>query len=191
MSDLISKSETIDLLYQVFEKHSMATDKNDLLGGFGAELFKNIKAMPTAYSVDKGDMKHNLAEMYAKNMADYGVDVTKAWQTATQQSCALEKAYIRGRQYEADRFFELRKEYNDGWIPCSERLPKFVFSGDMIQKMLKEEYNKAIDDLIAECENAKFAESDEISLSDVHTGVNSGLSMAVHFAERLKAGGNP
>lgn len=190
MSDLISKSETIDLLYQVFEKYSMATDKNDLLGGFGAELFKNIKAMPTAYSVDKGDMKHNLAEMYAKNMVDYGADVTKAWQTATQQSCALEKAYIRGRQYEADRFIELRKEYNDGWIPCSERLPKFVFSGDMIQKMLKEEYNKAIDDLIAECENAKFAESDEISLSDVHTGVNSGLSMAIHFAEQLKVGGD-
>lgn len=190
MSDLISKSETIGLLYQVFEKYSMATDKNDLLGGFGAELFKNIKAMPTAYSVDKGDMKHNLAEMYAKNMVDYGVDVTKAWQTATQQSCALEKAYIRGRQYEADRFFELRKEYNDGWIPCSERLPKFVFSGDMIQKMLKEEYNKAIDDLIAECENAKFTESDEISLSDVHTGVNSGLSMAIHFAEQLKVGGD-
>lgn len=190
MSDLISKSETIGLLYQVFEKYSMATDKNDPLGGFGAELFKNIKAMPTAYSVDKGDMKHNLAEMYAKNMVDYGVDVTKAWQTATQQSCALEKAYIRGRQYEADRFFELRKEYNDGWIPCSERLPKFVFSGDMIQKMLKEEYNKAIDDLIAECENAKFTESDEISLSDVHTGVNSGLSMAIHFAEQLKVGGD-
>ena len=50
-------------------------------------------------------------------------------------------------------------------------------------------YNKAIDDLIAECKNAKFAESDEISLSDVHTGVNSGLSMAIHFAEQLKAGG--
>lgn len=124
MSDLISKSETIDLLYQVFEKHSMATDKNDLLGGFGAELFKNIKAMPTAYSVDKGDMKHNLAEMYAKNMVDYGVDVTKAWQTATQQSYALEKAYVRGRQYEVDRFIELRKEHNDDWIPCSERLPE-------------------------------------------------------------------
>ena len=72
----------------------------------------------------KGDMKHNLAEMYAKNMVDYGVDVTKEWQTATQQSCALEKAYIRGRQYEADRFIKLRKEYNDGWIPCSERLPE-------------------------------------------------------------------
>ena len=50
-------------------------------------------------------------------------------------------------------------------------------------------YSKAIDDLIAECENAKFAESDEISLSDVHTGVNSGLSMAIHFAEQLKIGG--
>lgn len=49
--------------------------------------------------------------------------------------------------------------------------------------------NKAIDDLIAECENAKLAESDEISLSDVHTGVNSGLSMAIHFAEQLKVGG--
>lgn len=72
----------------------------------------------------EGDIKHNLAEMYAKNMVDYGVDVTKAWQTATQQSYALEKAYIRGRQYEADRFIELRKEYNDGWIPCSERLPE-------------------------------------------------------------------
>ena len=64
-----------------------------------------------------GDMKYNLAEMYAKNMVDYGVDVTKAWQTATQQSCALEKAYIRGRQYEADRFNELRKKYINGWIP--------------------------------------------------------------------------
>ena len=55
--------------------------------------------------------------------------------------------------------------------------------------LLKRERNKAIDDLIAECENAKFAESDEISLSDVHTGVNSGLSMAIHFAEQLKVGG--
>lgn len=57
-----------------------------------------------------------------------------------------------------------------------------------LSKYAENQYNKAIDDLIAECENAKFAESDEISLSDVHTGVNSGLSMAIHFAEQLKAG---
>ena len=52
-----------------------------------------------------------------------------------------------------------------------------------------ESYNEAIDDLIAKCENAKFAESDEIALSDIHTGVNSGLSMSIHLAEQLKAGG--
>ena len=44
-------------------------------------------------------------------------------------------------------------------------------------------------DLVSKCENAKFAESDEISLSDIHTEVNIGLSMAIHFAEHLKAGG--
>ena len=49
-------------------------------------------------------------------------------------------------------------------------------------------YGKAIDDLISKCENAKFAESDEVVLSDIHTGTNSGLSMAIHFAEQLKAG---
>ena len=84
-------------------------------------------------------------------------------------------------------------EYHEQLAEWLEELKSYrasVFSGYMTQKMLKEEYNKAIDDLIAECENAKFAESDEISLSDVHTGVNSGLSMAIHFAEQLKAGGN-
>ena len=74
------------------------------------------------------------------------------------------------------------------WLEELKSYRASVFSGYMTQKMLKEEYNKAIDDLIAECENAKFAESDEISLSDIHTGVNSGLSMAIHFAEQLKAG---
>ena len=75
------------------------------------------------------------------------------------------------------------------WLEELKSYRASVFSGYMTQKMLKEEYNKAIDDLIAKCENAKFAESDEISLSDVHTGVNSGLSMAIHFAEQLKVGG--
>ena len=48
-------------------------------------------------------------------------------------------------------------------------------------------YIKGINDLIAKCKNAKYAESDESSLSGIHTGVNSGLSMAIHFAEQLKA----
>ena len=71
------------------------------------------------------------------------------------------------------------------WLEDYKRIKMLI----PIEQALKNEYNKAIDDLIAECENAKFAESDEISLSDVHTGVNSGLSMAIHFAEQLKVGG--
>lgn len=101
----------IDCFHQGDYKFNNAIDKAEQIVQEVAEEYK-------------GDMKHNLAEMYAKNMVDYGVDVTKAWQTATQQLCALEKAYIRGRQYERDRFIELRKEYNNGWIPCSERLPE-------------------------------------------------------------------
>ena len=60
----------------------------------------------------------------------------------------------------------------------------------ILEEYTKTVYNKAIDDLIAKCENAKFAESDEIALSDIHTGVNSGLSMSIHFAEQLKVGGD-
>lgn len=71
------------------------------------------------------------------------------------------------------------------WLEDYKRIKMLI----PIEQALKNEYNKAIDDLIAKCENAKFAESDEIALSDVHTGVNSGLSMAIHFAEQLKAGG--
>lgn len=45
---------------------------------------------------------------------------------------------------------------------------------------------KVIDDLIAKCESAKFADDDETVLSDIHQGVNSGLSMAIHFAKEMK-----
>ena len=79
-------------------------------------------------------------------------------------------------------WLELLKWYQQGMedIPSeSGVLPKDVYHAG---------YNKAIDDFIAKCENAKFAESDEIALSDIHTGVNSGLSMSIHFAEQLKAG---
>lgn len=31
----------------------MATDKNDSLGGFGADVFKSVREMPTAYDIDK------------------------------------------------------------------------------------------------------------------------------------------
>ena len=50
----------------------------------------------------------------------------------------------------------------------------------------KQSYNKAIDDIIGKCKSAMFSESDEITLSDIHQGTNSGLSMTIHFAEQLK-----
>lgn len=49
---------------------------------------------------------------------------------------------------------------------------------------------KVIDDLISKCESAKFADDDETILSDIHQGVNSGLSMAIHFSKELRGGKN-
>ena len=54
MSDLISRSEVLELLYKIFDKYQISTDKNPSRGeSFGTDVFKEIKEMPTAYSVDK------------------------------------------------------------------------------------------------------------------------------------------
>ena len=54
MSDLISRSEVLELLYKIFDKYNMSTDKNTSIGkSFGTDVFKEIKEMPTAYYIDK------------------------------------------------------------------------------------------------------------------------------------------
>lgn len=53
MSDLISRSEVIDLLYKTFDEYRIATDKTSTLGGFGSETFKRVREMPTVYDIDK------------------------------------------------------------------------------------------------------------------------------------------
>lgn len=54
MSDLISRNEVLELLYKIFDKYNMSTDKNTSIGkSFGTDVFKEIKEMPTAYDVDK------------------------------------------------------------------------------------------------------------------------------------------
>ena len=60
MSDLISKSEVLELLHKIFDKYYMSTDKNPTIisksfgtESFGIDVFKEIKKMPTAYDVDK------------------------------------------------------------------------------------------------------------------------------------------
>ena len=120
---------------------------------------------------------------YAREKAKY--KKTKYDKCPTRMRYCCEMCFHKPKCNEVAKEHEQLAE----WLEELKSYRASVFSGYMTQKMLKEEYNKAIDDLIAECENAKFAESDEISLSDVHTGVNSGLSMAIHFAEQLKVGG--
>ena len=60
MNDLISRSEVLELLYKIFDKYYMSTDKNPSIisksfgtESFGIDVFKEIKKMPTAYSVDR------------------------------------------------------------------------------------------------------------------------------------------
>ena len=60
MNDLISRNEVLELLYKIFDKYHMSTDKNTSVGkSFGTDVFKEIKEMPTAYNVDKvaGELK--------------------------------------------------------------------------------------------------------------------------------------
>lgn len=53
------------------------------------------------------------AEIYARNLIMYGVDVREKLETVTQMSLALNQAYLRGRQDGCNR----------EWIPCFDRLP--------------------------------------------------------------------
>lgn len=53
MSDLISRSYVIDLLYKTFDEYRIATDKTSTLGGFGSEVFKRVKGTLTVYDIDK------------------------------------------------------------------------------------------------------------------------------------------
>lgn len=53
MNDLISRSKVLDLLYKIFEKYNMTTDKTSDLKSFGTDVFKAIKDMPRDYDVCK------------------------------------------------------------------------------------------------------------------------------------------
>ena len=53
MSDLISRSEVIDLLYKTFDEYKIATDKTSTLGGFGSEVFKRVSEVPNVYDLNE------------------------------------------------------------------------------------------------------------------------------------------
>ena len=78
MSDLISRSEVLRLLYKIFDKYDISTDKHASVGkSFGIDVFKEIKEMPTAYSVDKvvEEIKTLKEEALGEyNMGEYNLD---------------------------------------------------------------------------------------------------------------------
>ena len=74
MSDLISKSKVIELLYKVFDEYRIATDKTSTLGGFGSEVFKRVREMPTVYDIDKvvKELEENASRYTKKYTTPYG-----------------------------------------------------------------------------------------------------------------------
>ena len=55
-----------------------------------------------------------LAYMYAKNMCDYGVDVTKEIDSAVVQQALLHDAYLKGRTDERLLFLKERDNISGG-----------------------------------------------------------------------------
>ena len=51
-----------------------------------------------------------LAYVYAKGINMYGIDVTKTWETAVQNTIALDKAYERGRADESNAWLARLRE---------------------------------------------------------------------------------
>ena len=71
MSDYISKSALLELLYKTFEEYNMATDKQDKLGGFGAEVFKRVKEQPT---LDEKEIIRKVIERVVERLEELKVN---------------------------------------------------------------------------------------------------------------------
>lgn len=61
---------------------------------------KDRKQLMLEYLSHESEQVVALAYMYAKNMYDYGVDVTKEIDSAVVQQAVLHNAYIKGRNDE-------------------------------------------------------------------------------------------
>ena len=61
---------------------------------------KDRKQLMLEYLSHESEQVIALAYMYAKNMCEYGVDVTKEIDSAVAQQAALHNAYLKGRNDE-------------------------------------------------------------------------------------------
>lgn len=73
--ELISRSDVLDLLYSIFDKYRMSTDKNTSIGkSFGTDVFEGIKNIPTAFDISRVvselQKKENEAVLKAPNTSD-------------------------------------------------------------------------------------------------------------------------
>lgn len=91
-------------------------EKSDWNCDYNVPINKAIQIAKDLAEEHKHDMVTQLAMMYAKNIYVYGVDVTKAWESAVQNHRALEKAYIRGRQEESDKLARWQDEQKDNVV---------------------------------------------------------------------------
>ena len=75
MNDFVRKSDVLDLLYGIFDKYKMSTDKNTSIGkSFGTGVFEEIRNMPATYDVDKvvKELEENASRYTKKYATPYG-----------------------------------------------------------------------------------------------------------------------
>ena len=95
MSDFVRKSDVLDLLYGIFNKYRMSTDKtNSICNSFGNEVFEEIKNMPTAYSVDK------VVEELELHSFEFGTDTLPAHYVRLNEATEIVK---QGGVFEAEQ----------------------------------------------------------------------------------------
>jgi len=68
------------------------------------EKYTEERKQKMLYELSKDYNKLVIAYVYAKNYLEYGVDVTRVWDTATLNTANLEKAYVKGRRDENERW---------------------------------------------------------------------------------------
>lgn len=80
--------------------------------------------------ITKDKMIQELALMYAANTVMYGVDVTKEWETATQNAMVLNQAYIRGREDERKKIEGLKEQGLLIELPVAEATTVYMISNN-------------------------------------------------------------
>lgn len=105
---------------EIFDRIIKALDKkgeDDTCGGSGClwkdDAIEIVRDIEKEYSTN---IRYNLANTYARNIVNYGIDVTKTWDTAVSQSCALNQAYMQG-------LYEGSSRNNNGWVLASDIQP--------------------------------------------------------------------